>query len=878
MQTPPRLALWIIEHATPPRDRDAVVGDVIEDFHRLAEHDAAAARRWLRRQARRSLVPGLRRQWSAASLPPSTGRIPMRGFLRDLRFGVRLLRHQPLMAAAGMVSLAVGLGLNLLLFAVANAILLRPLPLRDADRLVMLQQQRATGLALDFSYPAYLHLRGASGGALDMLAAYCSSSATAQVNGRSVSIQGELVTGNLFPGLGVSMTLGRGLSDADDRSGAPPVVVVSEAFWRRHFGTAALSGQGLVLNERAFTIVGVADSRFMGMEIGRHAHFWVPISHMEAIARKDIRASARVPWLALIGRLAPGVESATAESRLAPASDSFFKALGFPPQLLILANGSQGDSDLPRTLGARLRVLAGAALFVLLIACVNVANVQLARASARARELAVRAALGAARWRLIRLLIADALLLTVPAGLAALAFAALARQGAAGLIARYGEPVALSLPIDWRVASAALGMTVAAALIVGGVSAWLATRRSPSIMLAEDPRTSTGSSRAQRALVVVQFALSMTLIAAAALLARTVGELRGADIGVARNVALIDVSPQSAGLQEDAAARYFERALEAAVSVPGVQAAAMSQMMPLDFGGARMTVEVDGYTPAAGEDMEINNLRVSRDYFAVMDIRILAGRVFDERDTPAQPARVVINQTMANRFWPNGDAVGRFVRFPNEGLCEVIGVVADARYRMVREARRATFYRPWTQRPATWGVVHARTHGAPAATLGEIERAIAAVDPDVPVARALTLEGQLDRNIADERMARSVAIALGVAALVLAATGLYATMAFAVRRRTREIGVRMALGAQRADVGAMILRQGLELVGVGTALGAAGAFWAGRTIESQLYGVSASDAVSFGAAAAVLASVALLAAWLPARRATHVDPVIALRE
>jgi hypothetical protein len=278
--------------------------------------------------------------------------------------------------------------------------------------------------------------------------------------------------------------------------------------------------------------------------------------------------------------------------------------------------------------------------------------------------------------------------------------------------------------------------------------------------------------------------------------------------------------------------------------------------------------------------MEINNLRVSPDYFAVMGIPLVAGRAFDARDTARAPVRIVVNETMAARYWPHGGAVGSMVRFAGEGpyAVEVIGVVGDARYRMVREPRRPSFYRVWTQVPATWGVLHVRTQGAPDTRLGEIERALAAVDPAVPVARALTLEGQLDRNIADERMARSVAMALALTALALAATGLYATMTFAVRRRTREIGVRMALGASGPDVERLIARDGLGLVALGVVLGTVGAVWAGRAIESQLYGVTAGDAISFVASALALGAAAAVAAWIPARRATLVDPVIALRE
>ena len=878
---PPRLALWVIEHATPARDRDAVVGDVIEDFHLLSETDPAAARRWCRRQALRSLVPGLRRQLSPAPLPSSKGRVPMRGFFQDLRFGVRLLRHQPSMAAAGMLSLAIGLGLNILLFTLANAILLRPLPLTGADRLVLLQKQRPTQRAHDFSYPAYLHLRDASAGVFDTLTAYANSRAAARTpSGSTAWVEGEYVAGNFFADLGVPMAMGRRLTVDDDRSEAPPAVVVSARFWRQHFGGETLSGQTLTLNNQPFTIAGVADEAFLGMNLGGDASYWVPIAHMQTLDGRDLRSRPTTSWLVLMGRLARGTTMETAAAQLSPTWTNYSASLGYGPETLVAVNGSQGDSSLAALEGP-LRLLSLASLFVLLIACVNVANLQLARAAARGPEFAVRAALGAGRARLASLLVADAVILTVPAGAAAIGMAALLREPASQLIARFGQPVTLNLAFDLRVLGAAGLLTVAAALLVGGLSAWLSTRRAPAALMAGASRSSVGgAARTQRALVVVQFALSMTLVAGAALLARTVTELRGSDMGFARNVALLDVSPAANGYTTETSLRYYERAVERLQALPGVEAAAVGGIMPLDFGGSRRTVSIPGYIPAPEEDMELNMNRVSADYFDVMRIPIVDGRAFGPRDTADQPTRVVINETMARRYFPGGQAVGRLIAFGSDGPAnvEVIGVARDVRYRMVREAPRPSYYVALAQAPIPFGAFHVRTSGDPERHLGDLERAVASVDPGVPITRTLSLDRQIDRNIATERMARSIAVALGLAALLLATTGLYATMAFAVRRRTREIGVRIALGAGMGNVRMMIVRQSVMLVAIGVAAGLAGAVWAGRAVESQLYGVSPVDFVSFAGAAIVLGAAAVIAAWIPARRATLVDPVVALRE
>lgn len=877
----PRFALWLAHRTAPARDREAIVGDFLEDFYRIAAVDPAAARRWCRRQALRSLVPGLRRQWRPAPPSLSKGRVSMRGFFQDLRFGLRLFRHQPLMAAAGVLSLAIGLGLNILLFTLANAILLRPLPLAGADRLVLLQKQRPTQRAHDFSYPAYLEMQRESAGVFDTITAYANSRAALRTpSGVTAWVEGEYVSGNFFTDLGVPMAMGRRLTVDDDRTGAPPAVIVSSRFWARYFNGETLAGQTVMLNHAPFTIAGVADASFLGMNLGGDASYWVPIAHMQTLDGRDLRDRPTTSWLVLMARLAPSATVESATARLSPAWANYAASLGYgAPESLVLAPGAQGDSSLT-DLAQPLRLLSLASMFVLLIACVNVANLQLARAAARGPEFAVRTALGAGRGRLASLLFADALILTVPAGLAALTIAAVVREPASRLIARFGQPVTLDLSFDPRVLVAAALLTVAAALLVGGLSAWLSTRRAPAAAIAGASRSSVGgAARTQRALVVVQFALSMTLVAGAALLARTVSELRASDMGFARNVALLDTSPAANGYSVETSLGYYERVLDRLKTVPGVEAAAIAGIMPLDFGGSRRTVGIPGYTPAENEDMELNLNRVSADYFDVMRIPVLAGRVFDARDTATGPTRIVINETMARKYFPGGLAVGRQISWGSGPAdVEVIGVVRDVRYRMVREAPRPSFYTAMAQSPAPFGAFHVRTTGDPGQRLGDLERAVASVDPGVPITRTLSLAAQIDRNIADERMARSIAVALGLAALLLAATGLYATMAFAVRRRTREIGVRLALGAGIGDVRLMIVRQSLTLVALGVAAGLAGAIWAGRAVESQLYGVSPVDFASFAGAAIVLGAAALIATWIPARRATLVDPVVALRE
>lgn len=872
---PPRLALWILARATSARDRDEVIGDIIEDFGRLAATDPRAARAWCWRQARRALLPGPRVA-ARARANPHGGQSMFRGLAAEVRYSARLLTAQPLLSLVAMTSLVIGLGLNLLLFTVAGAVLYRPLPVTDPESLVILGLQRPANVAHNFSYPAY-QLLAEDSASLASLVAYASRDGGLTFSVDTISRPGEIVSGNFFTSLGVPMIEGLGLTDQDDTRSSPPAVVISEPLWRERYAAAPLAGQTLVLNNTAFTIVGVTSSRFHGMFTGSRADFWVPAAHSPVIGGRDLLAEPRTSWLWVLGRLRAGAtrEAARAEldARLAP----FLAGNGLPPQPLVASRGARGSDMMSERYEARLQILMAAAAFVLLVACVNVANLQLARNAARRRELAVRAALGAPRALIARLLMIDAVLIAVPAGAVALALAAAGRGRALGLITTFGRPVDLAAPIDASVWAAAAALVLASAIFVGAISAWQGTRAVAGTLAAGGRGGTDSRQRLQRGLVTVQFALSMTLLVGAALLVRSATNLRDIDLGFTSSVVMVEVLPGDAQITGARAVRYLEEAARRAAAVPGVEAAAVAHVMPLDFGGERTSVAVPGYEATDGEDMELNYLRVSAGYFATMRIPIVRGRAFDATDTAAAAPRVIVNETMAQRYWKDGDAVGRFLNV-GDSPAEVVGVVADAHYRMVRETSRPSFYVPLAQLPFARGVIHARTIGDPALLVETLRREVAAVNPRVPVARAVSLEAQRRLNIAEDRMAEAIGVTLGVSALLLAAAGLYGTMAFAVRRRTREIGVRMALGARASDVRGLVLRQGLALVAAGSLLGALGAGGVGRLLENQLYGVAAVDPAAIGAAFALLTATALLAAWMPARRATRVDPSIALRD
>jgi predicted permease len=627
-------------------------------------------------------------------------------------------------------------------------------------------------------------------------------------------------------------------------------------------------------------VVGVAAARFSGMQVGRNADFWVALAHSPGLAGGDLLGRPTTSWLTVVARLRDDATAESARQELDAILRRIRESSGRPVEPVVLQPGARGDSLLSGELASPMALLLAAGALVLLVACLNVANLQLSRTEARRRELAVRSALGARRAQLVRLALIDGGLMAGAAGLAAVWLAVLLKDQAASLIALYGRPVALSIPFDGRVVGMAALLSCAAALVVGVLSSWQMLRRHSADNLA-DGRGETGQRRpAQRALVVAQVALSMALLVGASLLVRTLDRLRHADLGFdPRGIAVLQISPEMGRLSRVAASTYFDEAIAAVEALPGVQSAGVAHVMPLDFGGSRTTIGIAGYTPAPDEDMELNFVRVSPGYFRTLGLSAREGRTFDERDRDGQPERIIVNETMARRFWPDGKATGRFVRFDSRAPfnVEVIGVVPDAHYRMVRELSTPTFYVPLAQWPSAAGVLHVRVT-EPSSRLTELRRVVAAVNPAVPVIRAHTLSDQVERNIADERLAMTIGLTLALVALLLATAGLYATMAFIVGRRTREIGVRLALGARTTEVRSLVLREGLTLTLAGVACGLAFSIWVGRALRHQLYGVGALDVPSLIGAAVVLAAAALLASWLPARRAARVDPVIALRD
>jgi predicted permease len=872
------------------RDRIAVLGDLAEEFSALAAQDGVrAARRWYWRQTLASLTPNLRRrlQRHAPARQHSPGGSLMDSLWQDARFGWRSLRQRPLVTTVALLSLVVGISMSTVVFSLLDAAVLSPLPLRQPDRLALVLSRRAEGTNHNFSYPDFADYRAGQHTFTDLVA-YSGAAVTMRQPSGAAVVDAELVSGGFFAGLGVPMRAGRGLGDADDRPDAAPVVVVSEALWHVVApGVASFEPRSIRVNDRDFAIVGIADGSFHGMNIGGDVRLWAALNQqpvLNPLGGQSLVPRRTVSWLSVMGRLRPGVTLETAAADLNRIEAMLGPAVSRPEQrTLLLEPGQQGDSSLPKATASPLQLLLGAALLVLLVACANVANLLVSRSADRSRELAVRTALGASRGRIARLLLIEAVLLGAIGSAAGLLAARWLARLAVPLFTAFGRPVAFDLALNWRV----LLFVIAAgfsATAIAGLAPILSGRTAPAGALGEGGRAASpgrSAARMRRGLVVVQFALSLALVSSATLLVRTLANLRSIPTGLdLDHVALLEVNPEGAPYNPTRIRQYLDDAATRLRGVPGVRAVGYGRVLPLGFGGSRATVFIPGYQPRPDEDMELNYNVVSPEYFETLGLTLVAGRLVTDADVLGQPLAAVVNETMARRYWPNGPAVGREMHFGDDKgpLFQIVGVVRDVKYRMLREEAGPSFYYSVRQsaRPHG-GVLHVRTAGDPAALVETLRRALAGLDPAVPVMMARTLRDQVSLNVNDDRVAMTIGLALALAALLLAAVGLYGAMSYSVAQRTREIGVRLALGAVPRHIRGIVIGQGLRLALVGSGLGVVLGVWLGRLIEARLYGVTPGDVTSFALSAGVLTSVALVASWAPARRAMRVDPVEALR-
>jgi len=805
--------------------------------------------------------------------------------MQDVRYGLRSMRRRPGFTLVAVLVAGLGIGANATIFSWIQALVLDPLPgVADPGRLVALNGVEGDRRELSFSWPNFRDLHGQLPESLSGVLAQRPVPLSLRLGDRPERVWGALVGGDFFEVLGVKAVRGRTFrSEEMTTPGTYPVAVVGYALWRERLGGRDDAvGAPLTINGRAFTVVGVLPPSFRGAEAAFGLDVYVPMMMQESIVSGQRLEARGNGWLHVLGRLAPGATLEQAQAGLDVAAARL--AAGHP------VNEGRGIAVFPlwrapssasSVLAPVLAVLAGLVGVVLLIACVNVASLLLARAAAREREVAVRLAVGASRSRLVRQLLTESVLLALAGGLAGIAMAAVTSRALVGLLPPTPFPVeirtGLSLPL---VAFGALVSTLTG-LLFGLAPALQATRGDMGGLKHSAGALGGGRRpvRLRQTLVVGQLAMSMLLLVSAGLFLRTLWNARALDPGYAEDQGLLaSLDLQPAGYSEEAGRAFHAELLRRVEALPGVRAASLATHVPLSLGGGSDTSgAIEGYEPREDEHIVLFYNEVSPGYFDTLGVPLVAGRGIDERDGADGAHVVVINETMARRYWRGGQALGGRVRLGDRAL-EVVGIAGDGRYRRLDEEPLSYMYLPLAQYWEPEATLQVATDVDPRSVLTELHRSVAGLDPELPLFDVRTLAEHRELAVYLQDLTATLLGAFGLLALSLAAVGVYGVVAQSVSRRTQEIGVRMALGASRGEILRLVLGQGAAFVAMGLVLGAAAALAVAPLFRSQLLGVGAADPVSFGVTAAVLAAAALAACALPARRAAAIEPVAALRE
>jgi predicted permease len=828
--------------------------------------------------------------------------------IADVRYGLRQLRRNPGFTAVVVLSLALGIGANTAIFTVIDAVLLQSLPVKNPGRLVLLDNGSDQGTdsgdpyigrwpALSYDLYQYFarHNQSFQGLAafrkgIDALEVRWPSVAT---HGQAERCLGHLVSGNYFTVMGVSAALGRVFVAADDVPDARPVAVISYDYWQRKFhDDASAVGRAVDLNGTPFTIVGITPADFFGERMGQAPDFWVPLTFQPEIMQRESWLTRKdMYWLNFVGRLKTGVTRAQAQAILDVQLRQFLVAqVGAKPSardqraiqqaFVQLAPGRTGISRARELYSEPLRILMGIVALVLLVACANVANLLLSRSEARQREISTRLTVGASRERLIRQMFTESLLLAGFGGAAGLLLAFWSVRLLSTLVSR-------DLVMSVVTNPAVLAFTFAVSLITGlGFGLVPALRVSRTELSQAMKGVSAGNrpqSRLTRGLVVLQVAASLVLLAGAGLLVRTLVNLDGQYLGFNDdNVLLVQTDPRLAGFKAGDLDGLYRQLLARLNNLPGVRSATIAYYSPMSGHYSSTDLKIQGYTPHPNENMEVNENQVGPNYFETLGIPMLLGRPIGPQDTATSPRVVVVNQAFAQRFFRGQNPVGRQIwvggRSSTTPPQQIIGLVADARVHNQREPPEPFAYMPLSQDPGFFaGNIEVRTAGDPRGAAAEVRQAIKDVDSALPIVSVQTLRVQVNNRVNQQRLVARLSVLFSLLALILAAVGLYGVMAYWVTRRTHEIGIRMALGAQKSEVLRLVVGRGLMVTLVGTGFGLAAAFGLTRLIASSLYGVKTTDPLTFAAVSLVVIMVTLLASYIPARRASKVDPVVALR-
>jgi predicted permease len=806
-------------------------------------------------------------------------------FWRDLRYAWRTVARTPGFAAVAVISLALGIGATTAIFSLINAVMLRTLPVREPDRLVQIGRLSPQGQPTALSFGLFEYFRDNVTSIAGALAHSGGDSAIA-IDGTEEFVTAEFVSGEYYTVLGIEPAAGRLLAPADDvLSPSSPAAVISERYWERRFGRSASAiGKAVTIRERVFTIVGVVPASFQSARSGHVPEIALPLTPMMSESQ---RTEISNNWLGVIGRLKPGATVEQADAEVQVLWRSFVESQAAQAREKDRADilrtrasarrASDGINPFRYDYSQSLLILMGIVALVLLLACVNLSGLLFARASARQREVSIRLAIGAGRGRLVRQLLTESLVLAAMGGTLGLIMATWLAER---LVAQFasGRPVVVSVAPDWRVFAFTAAVSLLACVAAGLAPALHAVRANVNPALKEV--RARGHRWVGRSLVIAQLAISMTLIVGAALFLRTLLNLYSVERGFDTDGVLV-LSVRSSRSYD--AARGFEiqnEMIEGLRRVPGVTSVSAAQVLAVGGGLWTRAVQVEGYVFRPDESDSVGFNVIAADYFATVGTPLVAGREFDDRDATDSPKVAVVNETFARYFFGGGQAIGR--RVTSLGISyEIVGVVRDAKYRSLRDPIMKTMYVSWLQRdgdpPTRYNFFARAAMTDPRRTTPALERMVREIDPSLHIRTTQAYGDVIDRSIATERIMATLGGLFGILALIVAAIGLFGLQAFQVSRRTNELGVRMALGATRRTIVRHVLGDAASMVAIGVPLGAAAALTSTGFARSFLFGLTPADPAAFAAAAFVLALTALIAAWIPARRASRVDPLIALR-
>ncbi|MEW6127997.1 MAG: ABC transporter permease [Acidobacteriota bacterium] len=853
----------------------------------------------------------------------------MDSLIQDLRYAVRMLFKNPGFTAIAVFTLALGIGANTAIFSMVDAVLLKKLPVKDTESLVLFNWEAGKAFRNSGNRGIFVggFAEGRRGGSsflsksfetlqktisenpdspvTDLFAFADLSRLNLAIDGSAEVKRGQVVSGNYFSAMGVNSIQGRVIGEADDDPAAQPVAVLSYRYWQDRFASdPAAIGKQILINKNSFTIIGVTPPEFNGSsQVDDRPAIFVPIATQAILEERPMADRPGKPgvwWLHLMGRMKKGATLEQARESLNSAFQSEALAMMPPPRnanepaqlevkdypQLVTKPGARGMWEVRSIYASRIYLLFGVVGFVLLIACANVANLLLARAAIRSPEITIRLAVGAGRWRLIRQLLTESVLLSAMGGAVGVVFALWGKDALVAISDGQSTlyPVEVSYQIDWRVLAFTVLLSFLTGIIFGMAPAWRASNKDLTSSLKESGRSSMGTSRSRlsKGLIIAQVALSLVLLVGAGLFVRTLLNLQKVDVGFNQeNLLTFTLQPGANGYKKERLVEFYKQLFERVEANPGVRAITFGTVPLIAHYINDNSLILPGETTQTPDQHITNVQEVRENYFSTMEIPLLQGRNFGSQDSEKAPKVAIVSQLLAEKFFPGENPIGKRVGFDEEtlGKIEIIGIVRDITYNSQREERAPMIYLPWLQATDTLGEMSfaVRTVGEPTASAAAIRQTISEMDNTMPIREIKTQVKQSQEALAEERLYASLIGFFSLLSVLLSAIGLYGVLAYSVTQRFHEIGIRRALGANTGDVLRLIIWQGVKLVLIGLLIGGAGVFALTRIIENQLYNVSATDPLTISIVGGFLLMTALFACWIPAYRATKVDPMVALR-